>query len=72
MKEILVKSGDKVSTGSLIMRFEIAGAAPAVAAAPAQAAPAPQASAPAAPVAATAPAGDAEVTGSSVFAYANQ
>ncbi|UAX42596.1 pyruvate dehydrogenase complex dihydrolipoyllysine-residue acetyltransferase [Pasteurella canis] len=70
VKEILVKSGDKVSTGSLIMRFEIAGAAPAVAAAPAQAAPAPQASAPAAPVAATAPAGDAEVTGSSVFAYA--
>ncbi|UDW84175.1 pyruvate dehydrogenase complex dihydrolipoyllysine-residue acetyltransferase [Pasteurella canis] len=70
VKEILVKSGDKVSTGSLIMRFEIAGAAPAVAAAPAQAAPAPQASAPAAPVAAAAPAGDAEVTGSSVFAYA--
>ncbi|EEX50107.1 pyruvate dehydrogenase complex dihydrolipoyllysine-residue acetyltransferase [Pasteurella dagmatis] len=69
VKEILVKSGDKVSTGSLIMRFEIAGAAPAVAAAPAQAAPAPQASAPA-PVAATAPAGDSEVTGSSVFAYA--
>lgn len=70
VKEILVKSGDKVSTGSLIMRFEVAGAVPAVAAAPAQAAPAPQASAPAAPVAATAPAADAEVTGSSVFAYA--
>ena len=31
VKEILVKSGDKVSTGSLIMRFEVAGAAPAVA-----------------------------------------
>ena len=30
VKEILVKSGDKVSTGSLIMRFEVAGAAPAV------------------------------------------
>ena len=29
VKEILVKSGDKVSTGSLIMRFEVAGAAPA-------------------------------------------
>ncbi|AKD39144.1 dihydrolipoamide acetyltransferase [Pasteurella multocida subsp. multocida OH4807] len=70
VKEILVKSGDKVSTGSLIMRFEVAGAAPAVVAAPAPAAPAPQAAAPAAPVAATAPAGDAEVTGSSVFAYA--
>ena len=48
VKEILVKAGDKVSTGSLIMKFEVAGAAPVVAAAP-QAAPAPQA------VAATAP-----------------
>ncbi|MDC2826159.1 pyruvate dehydrogenase complex dihydrolipoyllysine-residue acetyltransferase [Rodentibacter pneumotropicus] len=38
VKEILVKSGDKVSTGSLIMRFEVAGAAP-VAAPVAQAAP---------------------------------
>lgn len=28
VKEILVKSGDKVSTGSLIMRFEVEGAAP--------------------------------------------
>ena len=34
VKEILVKSGDKVSTGSLIMKFEVAGAAPAPAAAP--------------------------------------
>ncbi|HDR1868926.1 TPA: pyruvate dehydrogenase complex dihydrolipoyllysine-residue acetyltransferase [Pasteurella multocida] len=71
VKEILVKSGDKVSTGSLIMRFEVAGAAPS--AAPAQPAPAAQAAAPQAatpaPVA-SAPAGDAEVTGSSVFAYA--
>ena len=32
VKEILVKSGDKVSTGSLIMKFEVAGAAPAPAA----------------------------------------
>ncbi|WP_032092861.1 pyruvate dehydrogenase complex dihydrolipoyllysine-residue acetyltransferase [Necropsobacter rosorum] len=32
VKEILVKSGDKVSTGSLIMRFEVQGAAPAPAA----------------------------------------
>ena len=31
VKEILVKSGDKVSTGSLIMRFEVIGAAPAAA-----------------------------------------
>ncbi|HGO5856587.1 TPA: pyruvate dehydrogenase complex dihydrolipoyllysine-residue acetyltransferase [Mannheimia haemolytica] len=46
VKEILVKSGDKVSTGSLIMKFEVAGAAPAPAAAQ-PAAPAPQAAAPA-------------------------
>ena len=46
VKEILVKSGDKVSTGSLIMRFEVAGAAPAPAAsAPAAAPAAPQAAA---------------------------
>ncbi|MDQ6586878.1 MAG: biotin/lipoyl-containing protein, partial [Haemophilus parainfluenzae] len=43
VKEILVKSGDKVSTGSLIMKFEVAGAEPAPAAAPAAAAPAHQA-----------------------------
>ncbi|OOR99336.1 pyruvate dehydrogenase complex dihydrolipoyllysine-residue acetyltransferase [Haemophilus paracuniculus] len=53
VKEIIVKSGDKVKTGSLIMRFEVQGAAPAAApqtAAQAQpvAAPAPQAVAPAA------------------------
>ncbi|MFQ1830063.1 pyruvate dehydrogenase complex dihydrolipoyllysine-residue acetyltransferase [Aeromonas veronii] len=47
--EIKVAAGAKVSTGSLVMVFEVAGAAPAVAAAPAQA----QAAAPAAaPVAA--------------------
>ena len=45
VKEILVKSGDKVSTGSLIRRFEVAGAAPA-ATAPAQAS-APQVASPA-------------------------
>ena len=43
VKEILVKSGDKVSTGSLIMRFEVAGEAPAVAVS----APAPQVVSPA-------------------------
>ncbi len=53
VKEIKVVAGDKVSTGSLIMVFEVAGAAPAPAAAPAQAAapaaaPAPKAEAPAA------------------------
>ncbi|WP_049031698.1 biotin/lipoyl-containing protein, partial [Klebsiella aerogenes] len=44
VKEIKINTGDKVSTGSLIMIFEVAGAAPA--AAPAQAA-APAAAAPA-------------------------
>ncbi|MFQ1862638.1 pyruvate dehydrogenase complex dihydrolipoyllysine-residue acetyltransferase [Aeromonas veronii] len=51
VKEIKVKAGDKVSTGSLIMVFEVAGAAPAaapVAAAPVTAAPAPVAQAAAA------------------------
>ncbi|ELK8328789.1 pyruvate dehydrogenase complex dihydrolipoyllysine-residue acetyltransferase [Vibrio vulnificus] len=38
VKEIKVAAGDKVSTGSLIMVFEVAGAAPVAAAAPAQAA----------------------------------
>lgn len=53
VKEIKVKAGDKVSTGSLIMVFEVAGAAPAAApvaqaAAPVAAAPAPVAQAAAA------------------------
>jgi len=58
IKEIKVKAGDKVSTGSLIMVFEVAGTAPAaapvaqaaapVAAAPVAAAPAPVAQAAAA------------------------
>ncbi|MBZ1557396.1 biotin/lipoyl-containing protein, partial [Klebsiella pneumoniae] len=43
VKEIKINTGDKVSTGSLIMIFEVAGAAPA--AAPAQAAAAPAAAA---------------------------
>ncbi|AIL71562.1 dihydrolipoamide acetyltransferase [Vibrio vulnificus] len=38
VKKIKVAAGDKVSTGSLIMVFEVAGAAPVAAAAPAQAA----------------------------------
>ena len=46
VKEIKVKAGDKVSTGSLIMVFEVAGAAPA--AAPVAQAAAPVAAAPAA------------------------
>ena len=58
VKEIKVNTGDKVSTGSLIMVFEVAGATPAAApaAAPVAAAPAPAA----APVSAPAPAAKAE------------
>ena len=68
VKEILVKSGDKVSTGSLIMRFEVAGAAPA-----------PAASAPAAPQVAAASAAQSgnvsglsqeQVVASAAFAHA--
>ncbi|UJR55772.1 pyruvate dehydrogenase complex dihydrolipoyllysine-residue acetyltransferase [Dickeya zeae] len=40
VKEIRIKTGDKVKTGSLIMVFEVAGAAPAAAPAPAASAPA--------------------------------
>ena len=70
VKEILVKSGDKVSTGSLIMRFEVAGAAPAASA---------PAAAPAAPQAAAAPAAQSgnvsglsqeQVVASAAFAHA--
>ncbi|OOF44496.1 pyruvate dehydrogenase complex dihydrolipoyllysine-residue acetyltransferase [Rodentibacter rarus] len=55
VKEILVKSGDKVSTGSLIMRFEVAGADP-VATSATQAAPSQPVSAPTAVQAESAPA----------------
>ncbi|EJG0647983.1 TPA: pyruvate dehydrogenase complex dihydrolipoyllysine-residue acetyltransferase [Vibrio parahaemolyticus] len=54
VKEIKIAAGDKVSTGSLIMVFEVAGtpvAAPAQAAAPAAAAPKAEAPAAAAPAA---------------------
>ncbi|QIZ49941.1 pyruvate dehydrogenase complex dihydrolipoyllysine-residue acetyltransferase [Dickeya zeae] len=40
VKEIRIKTGDKVKTGSLIMVFEVVGAAPAAAPAPAASAPA--------------------------------
>ncbi len=56
LKEIKVAAGDKVKTGSLIMVFEVAGAAPV--AAPVQAAPAPAA----APAQAAAPAAAAPAT----------
>ncbi len=52
VKEIKISTGDKVSTGSLIMVFEVEGAAPAAgAAAPAPAAAPAQAAKPAAPAA---------------------
>ncbi|MDX7540655.1 pyruvate dehydrogenase complex dihydrolipoyllysine-residue acetyltransferase [Serratia marcescens] len=54
VKEIKIATGDKVKTGSLIMVFEVEGAAPAAAAAPAakaDAAPAPAAAKVAAPAA---------------------
>ncbi|CRZ80173.1 pyruvate dehydrogenase complex dihydrolipoyllysine-residue acetyltransferase [Vibrio cholerae] len=58
LKEIKVAAGDKVKTGSLIMVFEVAGAAPV--AAPVQAAPAPAPAA--APAQAAAPAAAAPAT----------
>ncbi|MEX9782900.1 pyruvate dehydrogenase complex dihydrolipoyllysine-residue acetyltransferase [Providencia manganoxydans] len=45
VKEIKIATGDKVKTGSLIMTFEVAGAAPAAASAPAASTPAPAVSA---------------------------
>ena len=70
VKEILVKSGDKVSTGSLIMRFEVAGSAPVAAPAPQAAAPAPTAAPAVAPSAPAATASDADVTSAKSFAHA--
>ncbi|NRN15423.1 MULTISPECIES: pyruvate dehydrogenase complex dihydrolipoyllysine-residue acetyltransferase [Serratia] len=51
VKEIKIATGDKVKTGSLIMVFEVEGAAPAAPAAKAEAAPAPAAAKAAAPAA---------------------
>lgn len=75
VKEILVKSGDKVSTGSLIMRFEAQGSAPTqVASAPAQApvsAPTPtQAPAASAPAQSLAPVNQDTVAASNSYAHA--
>ena len=75
VKEILVKSGDKVSTGSLIMRFEAQGSAPAqVASAPTQApvsTPAPtQAPAASAPAQSLAPVNQDTVAASNSYAHA--
>lgn len=70
VKEILVKAGDKVSTGSLIMKFEVAGAAPVAAPASQAAAPAQVATPAAAPSAPAATASDADVTSAKSFAHA--
>ncbi len=73
VKEIKVQAGSKVSTGSLIMVFEVAGAAPAVAVASAPVASA--AAAPAvvkaeAPAAAAKPAAAAEFAENDAYAHA--
>ncbi|EGQ8239922.1 pyruvate dehydrogenase complex dihydrolipoyllysine-residue acetyltransferase [Vibrio parahaemolyticus] len=73
VKEIKIAAGDKVSTGSLIMIFEVAGAAPAPAVAPAPA----QAAAPAAPApkaeapAAAAPAATGDFKENDEYAHAS-
>ena len=72
VKEIKIATGDKVSTGSLIMVFEVEGAAPAAAPAPAkQEASAPAPAAAPAPVAATpAPAAKGEFAENEAYVHA--
>ncbi|WMN86847.1 pyruvate dehydrogenase complex dihydrolipoyllysine-residue acetyltransferase [Vibrio parahaemolyticus] len=70
VKEIKIAAGDKVSTGSLIMVFEVAGAAPAPAAAPAQAA-APAAAPKAEAPAAVAPAATGDFKENDEYAHAS-
>ncbi|MDG2950266.1 pyruvate dehydrogenase complex dihydrolipoyllysine-residue acetyltransferase [Exercitatus varius] len=71
VKEIVVKSGDKVSTGSLIMRFEVVGSAPVAAPAVQASAPAPAAQPVPAAAAVSAPTAAQEaVTSSATFAHA--
>ncbi|EPD5570920.1 pyruvate dehydrogenase complex dihydrolipoyllysine-residue acetyltransferase [Vibrio parahaemolyticus] len=71
VKEIKIAAGDKVSTGSLIMVFEVAGAAPAPVAAPAQAA-APAAATPKAEApAAAAPAATCDFKENDEYAHAS-
>ncbi|WP_318445293.1 pyruvate dehydrogenase complex dihydrolipoyllysine-residue acetyltransferase [Photobacterium leiognathi] len=69
VKEIKIAEGDKVSTGSLIMVFEVAGAAPA--AAPVAQAPAPAAAPAAAPAKAEAPAATGEFVENNEYAHAS-
>ncbi len=71
VKEIKIAAGDKVSTGSLIMVFEVAGATPAPVAAPAQAA-APAAATPKAEApAAAAPAATGDFKENDEYAHAS-
>ncbi|OOE76398.1 pyruvate dehydrogenase complex dihydrolipoyllysine-residue acetyltransferase [Salinivibrio sp. PR6] len=75
VKEIKIAAGDKVSTGSHIMVFEVAGSAPAAPAAPAAAPAAEEKSAPApkaeAPAAAKADAGKDEFVENKEYAHAS-
>ncbi|TMP16056.1 pyruvate dehydrogenase complex dihydrolipoyllysine-residue acetyltransferase [Pseudoalteromonas sp. S2721] len=72
VKEIKVAAGDKVSTGSLIFVFEVAGSAPAAPApAKAEAAPAPAAKAPAAEKPASAPASNEGFADNKAYAHAS-
>ncbi|WP_318519007.1 pyruvate dehydrogenase complex dihydrolipoyllysine-residue acetyltransferase [Photobacterium leiognathi] len=71
VKEIKIAEGDKVSTGSLIMVFEVAGAAPAAAPVAQAAAPAPAAAPAAAPAKADAPAATGEFVENNEYAHAS-
>ncbi|WP_305464601.1 pyruvate dehydrogenase complex dihydrolipoyllysine-residue acetyltransferase [Photobacterium leiognathi] len=71
VKEIKIAEGDKVSTGSLIMIFEVAGAAPAAAPVAQAAAPAPAAAPTAAPAKAEAPAATGEFVENNEYAHAS-
>ncbi len=71
VKALKIAVGDKVKTGSLIMEFEVAGAAPAPTAAPAAAAPAPaKAAAAPAPVAASKAEEKGEFVASEAYVHA--
>ncbi|MFO3721768.1 dihydrolipoyllysine-residue acetyltransferase [Pseudomonas sp. HLMP] len=76
VKEVIAKLDDEVGTGDLILKLEVAGAAPAAAPAPAAAAPAPAkaeaapAAAPAAPAATAAPVATAPAADSNAKVHA--
>ncbi|AQW70276.1 dihydrolipoyllysine-residue acetyltransferase [Pseudomonas putida] len=71
VKEVIAKLDDEVGTGDLILKLEIAGAAPAPAQAPAAAAPAKTEAAPAAAPAAAAPAAAAPAPAATAPAAGN-